>query len=243
MVLGLLVFVVVRHFVPKPEALQRLPWQKRLLLALAAFVGGTLGAKLPFVPASAGGWLAPESWFSDGKTITMGLIGGYLAVELAKLALGVHVKTGDTYALPLALAMAVGRWGCFFNGCCYGTPTDLPWAVAFQVRGESVLCHPTQIYESIFHLGMAGLLLLAMRFDNLRGQRLKFYLIAYAAYRFCTEFIRPEKPDWLGLTFYQYVAMAMAVGLGLQWWFDRRQVVRARGFRSQLGFSATPAEF
>jgi phosphatidylglycerol---prolipoprotein diacylglyceryl transferase len=220
MVVGLVVFLIARHFVPKPLALQQLPWRKRLLLALSAFVGGTIGAKLPFVPSSPGGWLAPESWFSDGKTITMGLIGGYVAVELAKLALGIHVKTGDTYALPLALAMAIGRLGCFFNGCCYGTPTDLPWAVAFQVRGQSLLCHPTQIYESLFHLGMAAFLLLAMRFDVLSGNRLKFYLIAYAGYRFLTEFIRPENPDWLGLTYYQCVAIAMASGLALQWAFE-----------------------
>src|SRR5207237_2024413 len=46
MFLGLAVFLIARHFVPKPAALERLPWTTRLSLALAAFVGGTFGAKL-----------------------------------------------------------------------------------------------------------------------------------------------------------------------------------------------------
>src|SRR5207244_3785073 len=141
----------------------------------AAFVGGALGAKLPFVFGRGESWLTEAAWISDGKTITTGLIGAYLAVELMKLALGVRVKTGDTFALPLALAMAVGRLGCFFNGCCYGTPTDLPWAVPFAVDGQVVLCHPTQIYESLFHVFMVGGLLLMLRLDVLRQQHLKLY--------------------------------------------------------------------
>src|SRR5919204_429820 len=75
-------------------------------------------------------------------------------------ALAIRVKTGDTFALPLALALALGRWGCFCNGCCFGKPTDLPWGVDF---GDGVRCHPTQIYESLFHALMALVLLELMR--------------------------------------------------------------------------------
>jgi phosphatidylglycerol:prolipoprotein diacylglycerol transferase len=229
MLLALLVFLIVRHFVPKPPALQKLPWTTRLSLALAAFVGGTFAAKLPFVFSGEGGPFALESWFSDGKTITLGLVGAYVSVELMKLVMGVHVKTGDTFALPLALAMAVGRWGCFFNGCCYGVPTDLPWGVQFRVDSQMVRCHPTQIYESLFHLGMAGALLMTMRLDVLRGQRLKCYLIAYGLFRFLTEFVRPEPAELWGLTLYQCVGLVMVVGLALQWWLDARQFKRATG--------------
>ena len=119
MLLGLLVFVLARRCVPRPPALALLPWWQRLSLALAAFVGGVLGAKLPFAMTSPAGWWVPQAWFTDGKTIMTGLAGAYLAVELTKFALEIHVKTGDTFALPLALAMTVGRLGCFFNGCCY----------------------------------------------------------------------------------------------------------------------------
>jgi len=218
MLLALVVFLAARRFVPKPAALARVPWWKRALLALAAFVGGSLGAKLPFV------WSAPEGspaagWLADGKTITTGLIFAYLAVEAAKWLLDVRVKTGDTFALPLALALAVGRWGCFFNGCCFGIETTLPWGVDF---GDGVRRHPTQVYESLFHVAMAGVLALLLWRGVLRGQQLKLYLIAYGVYRFGTEFIRPELAWWLGLTFYQWAALALVVGLSLQWWVDRR---------------------
>jgi prolipoprotein diacylglyceryltransferase len=220
------VFLVARRLTPKPAALMALPWSRRWLLTLAAFVGGAFGAKMPFA-LSGENWFRLSAWFSDGKTIITGLIGAYVAVEAVKLLLGIRVKTGDTYAVPLALALAVGRWGCFFNGCCYGTPTRLPWGVAFDVDGQAVVCHPTQIYESLFHLTMAGVLLLLTRTNALPNQRLKLYLIAYGMYRFLTEFIRPE-PAWLlGLTFYQWAALSLAVGLAIQWVVDERLQVSA----------------
>ena len=157
------------------------------------------------------------AWAADGKTITTGLIGAYLAVEFAKWLLGIRIKTGDSFALPLALALAVGRWGCFFNGCCYGRETDLPWACDF---GDGVLRHPTQVYESLFHLTMAGVLLWLMGRGLLRTHRLQLYLIAYGVFRFLTEYLRPE-PEWFGgLTFYQWVAVVLIVGLAGQWWWE-----------------------
>ncbi|HVS39999.1 MAG TPA: hypothetical protein VMS17_30855, partial [Gemmataceae bacterium] len=54
------------------------------------------------------------------------------------------------------------------------------------------------------------------------GQRLKLYLIAYGVYRFLTEYIRPEPRWWPGLTFYQWAALGLTVGLLVQWRLDRR---------------------
>src|SRR5262249_3098545 len=89
--------------------------------------------------------------------------------------------------------------------------------------GDGVRRHPTQLYEVIFHLTMAGVLIVLMRHDLLRSHRLKFYLIAYGVYRFLSEWIRPE-PDWaLGLTFYQWVAVLLIVGLSRQCWYDSRR--------------------
>lgn len=219
MLLAFAIFLTVWRRMPKPAALAALPGWKRLLLTLAGFIGGSVGAKLPFA------WAEPSDWLADGKTITVGLIGAYLGVELAKLALRVKVKTGDTYALPLALALAVGRWGCYFNGCCGGVPTRWPWGVDF---GDGIRRHPTQIYESLFHLSMAAILLEIMRRDWFRLQRLKLYLIAYGCFRFATEFIRPEPALWLGLTYYQGVALVLIVMLAIQWPFDHRLQETAR---------------
>jgi phosphatidylglycerol---prolipoprotein diacylglyceryl transferase len=229
MLLAAGVFLLVRRCIPRPPGLAALPMWKRLALVGAVFVGGTLGAKLPFALSSKHWWTI-GAWFSDGKTVVAGLICAYLAVELTKLALGIRVKTGDTFALPLALAMVVGRIGCFCNGCCYGVPTTLPWGVGFVRDGQFAICHPTQLYESLFHLGMAAVLLELLRRGRLRGHHLQVYLISYGVYRFLTEFIRPEPVGWLGLTFYQWGSLALVAAMAAQWAIEARiGAVRTRG--------------
>ena len=229
MLLALAVYLTARHYTPTSAEFRAIPWRQRTVLAFAALIGGSLGAKLPFAAVSPAGWWTAAAWVSNGKTVVAGLIGAYLAVEGTKLLLGVRVKTGDTFALPLALAMAVGRWGCFCNPCCFGTETTLPWAVTFHLPDGSVLpCrHPTQVYESLFHFTMALVLLELMRRDLLRGHRLQLYLIAYGVYRFLTEYIRPEPTGWLGLTFYQWVAMVGVAALAVQWRVGRKAGVDA----------------
>jgi phosphatidylglycerol:prolipoprotein diacylglycerol transferase len=224
MLLSLAVFLAARQYVPKPAGLTRLPWWKRAVLTLAGFFGGAVGGKLPF--AFSAGLLSWQAWLSDGKTITMALVGAYVVVEVAKWFLGITVKTGDGFAIPLALALAVGRLGCFCNGCCYGVETSLPWGVVFH---DGVPRHPMQIYESLFHLGMAAVLWGLMRGGWLRYQLLKLYLICYGVYRFFTEMIRPEPHDWWGLTFYQAVSVVLIAGLSVQWVVDERRKRREAG--------------
>lgn len=221
MLLAIAVFAITRWNLPHTHALRALPLKQRLSVIVAGFCGGTLGAKLPFAVGLIEG--APAGWFSDGKTVTTGIIGGYLAIELIKLAMGIRVKTGDSFALPLALAMTIGRWGCFFGGCCFGIESTMPWAVDF---GDGIRRHPTQLYESLFHLVMATFLVYATAKNILPQQKLKLYLICYAVFRFATEFIRPAEVWWLGLTWYQWVVAAMAVALMIQWWFDSRSAPR-----------------
>jgi prolipoprotein diacylglyceryltransferase len=217
MVLAFVAFVTVRRWQPGSIGTSLpLSMEQRFALSMAAFIGGMLSAKLPFLLESASGMSGP-GWIADGKTVTTGLAGAYVMVELAKRTLGIDVKTGDTYALPLAVALAIGRWGCFFNGCCYGMPTQLPWGVDFLGDG---LRHPTQIYEVLFHTAMACILWYLASNHLLRLQRLKFYLIAYCIYRFLTEFIRPEPAIAIGLTFYQWFTIVFALGLAIQWYRD-----------------------
>jgi phosphatidylglycerol---prolipoprotein diacylglyceryl transferase len=222
MLLAVLAFFLARRLFPppRPAPLSRL---EQLTLALAAFVGGTLLAKLPFVWDSSAGLWDLATWTADGKTITTGLVGAYLSVEVVKLLLGIKAKTGDGLAIPLACALAIGRWGCFVNGCCAGQPTSLPWCVDF---GDGVCRHPTQIYESLFHAIWAVILIRLNQRNVLRYQRLKLYLLAYCGFRFAIEFIRTE-PKWLGeLTYYQVIVALFAVFLIVQWVIDARRLRR-----------------
>lgn len=193
----------------RTQAALRLPWTDRLGIGIGAFCGAMIGAKLPFVLADGEGLRSGAAWFADGKTIMCGLVGGYFGVEIAKWALEIRVKTGDSFAAPVAAAVAIGRLACFYGGCCYGAATVLPWGVVFpHVDGQPR--HPTQLYEFAFHYSAALALLAWQQQGAFRGQLIKLYLLAYLGYRFLTEFIRPEPQLLLGLTGYQWAAVVAA---------------------------------
>src|SRR5690242_218523 len=117
---------------------------ERFGILLGAFCGAMIGAKLPFVLGDWEGFASGAAWLSNGKTIVFGPVGGYFGVEIAKWALEIRTRTGDSFAVPVAVAVAIGRLACFSAGCCYGTPSTLPWAYDF---GDGPR-HPTQLYES-----------------------------------------------------------------------------------------------
>ncbi|MGA2033179.1 MAG: prolipoprotein diacylglyceryl transferase family protein [Thermoguttaceae bacterium] len=197
-------------------------------IALGAFCGGMIGARLPFVLADWQGFLSGRAWFADGKTILSGLVGGYLGAELTEWAIGMRGKMCDAFAVPLAVGMSIGRLGCFHAGCCHGVPTSLPWGVDF---GDGLPRHPTQLYESAFHLAAAIVLWRLQQQGKFQGQLVRIYLVAYFIYRFGTEFIRPEAKLWLGLTGYQLAALVLVPFFAL-WccpgyrpaWLARRHV-------------------
>jgi phosphatidylglycerol:prolipoprotein diacylglycerol transferase len=209
---------------------------ERFGIALGAFAGAMVGAKLPFVLADWEGFRSGAAWFQDGKTITFGLVGGYFGVELTKWALDIRVKTGDAFAVPVAVSVGIGRLACFSAGCCHGTATALPWAVDF---GDGVLRHPTQIYESLFHVSIAVFLGICLFRGAFRGQLIKLYIIAYFVYRFATEYIRPELRLALGLTGYQWAAVAFVPLFVALWVRDRRQERRG-GVRPPEGSAPDP---
>jgi phosphatidylglycerol---prolipoprotein diacylglyceryl transferase len=180
---------------------------QRIGIALGAFCGAMIGAKLPFVLADWEGLKSGRAWLDGGKTIVLGLVGGYFGVELAKWAMNVRIKTGDSFAAPVAAAVAIGRVACFVGGCCYGKETRLPWGVAF---GDGLKRHPTQLYETIFHASMAFHLAWMRCRGLLRGQLIKLYIIAYGVYRFFSEFLRPEPQLFAGLTGYQWASLVIA---------------------------------
>lgn len=205
-------------------------WQ-RFGLGLGAFCGAMIGAKLPFVLAywfEQGQWSAifdGAAWLSHGKTIMCGIVGGYFGVEIAKWSLDVRVKTGDSFAVPVAVAVAIGRLACFSGGCCYGVPTGMFWGVCFATApdGGTVPRHPTQLYEAAFHLGAAVVLAWLGYRGKFRGQLIKLYILAYLVYRFTTEWIRPEPRLWFGLTGYQWAALALTPLFLWLWMRDQRR--------------------
>ncbi|MGD9683861.1 MAG: prolipoprotein diacylglyceryl transferase [Candidatus Obscuribacterales bacterium] len=189
-----------------------------VLIMLAGLVGGVVGAKLTRMLFLAGAGLDPLSLFAhpDGRTITGGVLFGWLAVELAKKRLGVRRSTGDGFALALSFGEFIGRLGCFFNSCCCGAAAaSIPWAV-YQ---DGALRHPAQLYSAGWSLTIFLSLLLATRFLKSRreGDLFRYYLIAWGSGRFVLEFFRERTEVVAGLSLAQWlcleIALAMAVGL------------------------------
>jgi phosphatidylglycerol:prolipoprotein diacylglycerol transferase len=109
------------------------------------------------------------------------------------------LKVGDIIAPALALAQAVGRFGCLSAGCCYGKETGVPWGIVFTDPGSlvpleklSLTLHPTQLYSSFGNL-LLFLILYGMgrrkRFD---GQVMLLYGILYPLLRSAIEFFRGD---------------------------------------------------
>ena len=148
-----------------------------------------------------------------------GIFGGYLAVELVKWTANIRTRTGDSFALPVAIAVAVGRVGCFLAGCCFGCETNLPWGIAFPTAHDppGVLRHPTQLYEVAFH-GLAAVALVWIAHKKwFVHHQLKLYLILYLIYRFFSEWLRPESSVLLNLTSYQIASVILTAVLVTLW--------------------------
>lgn len=164
-------------------------------LVVAGIVGGLAGANI--VQLAAGG--------VPGKTILGGIAGGWLAVVLAKRALGIRRPTGDLFALALAAGEAVGRFGCFIGGCCYGKLASVPWAV----YDHGAWRHPTQLYLSLAAAVTFGTLMWLERKGTLPENGLfAVQGIMLCTFRFAIEFYRDVPPAVLGLTTAQIACVA-----------------------------------
>jgi phosphatidylglycerol:prolipoprotein diacylglycerol transferase len=164
-------------------------------------LGALAGARTVYVVSYWDRDFAGRPWFEafqvwrGGLVFYGGLIGGTLAAMLRLKWLRLPMwRVGDCLAPGIAMGHAFGRIGCLFNGCCYGHPANVPWAIRFP-KGTlplDVPVHPTQIYESLLNLGLAGALAWfhgRRRFD---GQVFALYLVAYAFVRSFTEWFRGD---------------------------------------------------
>jgi phosphatidylglycerol:prolipoprotein diacylglycerol transferase len=177
-------------------------------------VGAVVGAKLGmlmYLPLNDMSllWSEATSLRFDGKTVVGALAGGYAAGELTKKLAGVRFSTGDALAVALPAGQAIGRLGCFFAGCCYGTPCDLPWAV----HGHGALRHPVPLYEAVLDLALAVTLFAIRKTPRPPGRLFRYYLIGYGVIRFGLETLRGEPQRSLGpLSATQWVCL-VAIGV------------------------------
>jgi len=203
-----------------------LDW-KIVWISLAAILGAGVGARLITAwehveyYAALDGVPLTVAIEHSGKSLIGALAGGYLAIVIAKRAFHYRRSTGDAYVLAIPVATAIGRIGCFLSELPLGTPTTLPWGISVSSQAAAAFArcpgcelpmHPSMLYEVLFNV-IAALVILRYR-DRVPvpGDAVKLYLLAAGIFRFFVEFVRGNEPQALGLTGPQWVLIPL-VGL------------------------------
>lgn len=147
----------------------------------------------------------------------------------------------DVAAPAVAIGIAIGRIGCYLNGCCYGAVCHLPWAVTFPAGShawarqidqglimpwalQSLPVHPAQIYGSLAGFFLLGVLLAYFPYRRAGGEVMAVLMITYPLTRWPLEAVRGDEPPIFGgMTLSQNISVVvflcgLAVWLGLRGW-------------------------
>lgn len=150
--------------------------------------------------------------FGAGMVYLGGLMGALILITIGlRRRKEPWLPIADLVAPYIILGYAIGRIGCFMVGDDYGIPSSLPWAMAFPngLPPTTVLVHPTQIYEVILGLSIAGFLYWMRDKGRFTGQIFGLYLILAGLERFLIEFIRTNPAYMFGLSGAQLIAIVM----------------------------------
>ena len=224
-----------------------------LALGLEVFLAGLVGARLFYVVEYHAQFFPPGRSLFAALPEILNLAAGGLVVfgSLPTAALaawwfarrrGLSLpRLADCVAPGLLVGLALGRVGCFLNGCCYGGPCDLPWGVRFPphsppwldqvARGLlpaptgdtpapwSLPVHPAQIYAAIDAALLAWLAVLFTPFARRDGAVFALVLSLHPISRILLEMIRIDEPGALGtsLSISQLISLVLLGLAGLAW--------------------------
>jgi prolipoprotein diacylglyceryl transferase len=155
--------------------------------------------------------------------VAFGALGAWIACRRHGISLAAFA---DAAAPGLAIAQAIGRLGNYFNQELYGRPTNLPWALRIDpdhrpaATPDVALYHPTFLYEALWCLGVAALVIWAQRRYDLRGGRVfVLYVAAYTLGRAWIEALRVDTVNHiLGLRVNTWTsALVFAVAVVVLW--------------------------
>jgi phosphatidylglycerol:prolipoprotein diacylglycerol transferase len=192
-----------------------------LLIVLSAGVGSKLLTAWDYPRFYSGDW---THFLSDQILGRGGVFYGGFLLAVACSAVYCRLvnlpgwQVADCVAPGLALAQGLGRVGCFLAGCCWGTPTQLPFGVIFRselahtITGVplEVRLHPTQLYEAAVVLLAIPFLMWLRKRRSFSGQVILVYVLFYAVARFFLEFLRG---DPRGYHFHHLLSTSQLIGL------------------------------
>ncbi len=163
-------------------------------ILLVAMPAGIIGARLYYVAFDLQHYLSYpleiiRVWHGGlaiHGALIFGGLGAWLYCRRKKIN---FLQWADILAPGIALAQGIGRWGNFVNQEAYGYITDVPWA--FYINGA--YRHPTFLYESLWDLALAFILVYVLRKKKkYHGQIIALYALGYSAGRFWIEGLRTD---------------------------------------------------
>jgi prolipoprotein diacylglyceryl transferase len=237
-------------------------------IAVWAVPFGILGGRLYHVISS------PRPYFGEGGdplrafaiwegglgiwgAIALGGVGAWIACRRRGIPLPAFA---DAVAPGLLVAQAIGRLGNWFNNELYGGPTDLPWALRIYewqggravvgADGEPVvagLFHPTFLYELLWNLAAAALVIWADRRYRLgHGRAFALYVAAYCLGRLWIELMRTDPAELIlgvRLNVFTSVIVGLLAVAYFVWQRGRpREVIDRAPAADEGGAAATGAE-
>ncbi|MBI3865350.1 MAG: prolipoprotein diacylglyceryl transferase [Planctomycetia bacterium] len=217
--------------------------------AMWIFVCGILGSRLFYVVQYHSRFFGPDPITGKARTAWETLValvnlpdGGlvlYGGLAFAPLAFYVYSRYrgirplafADIAVTSLFLGVMFGRLGCLLHGCCFGSVSDVSWAMTFPAKSvpfealvarglidESATCslplHPAQIYDALSGLLLALFTWAYYPHRRWTGEVLALGWIAYPINRFMIEFLRSDEPGQFGtsLTIAQWFSMGLFAG-------------------------------
>ena len=196
---------------------------------LVVLVSSVLGARALYVmehiPEFRREWGSVIALWQGGLTLYGGIVAGTVAGLMAAKRFGLPMwSVADALTPSLALGTAIGRIGCFLNGCCYGRPTRLPWGVTFPPDSFAGLefgnapVHPSQLYAAGAGLVIFAVVLWLRRRFGVPGTLFWTFIAMFALMRIPLDMTRAWEPEatllrigTLAITESQLTSLALAL--------------------------------
>ncbi len=183
------------------------PFERFLTIAYIMIFGGIIGARLFYVlfhlEEFASNWTASFNPFASHEFgiaglnvyggVIVAIIGTFVYCRWRKMS---TLEVFDYFSPAFVLGLGIARIGCLLNGCCFGTPTGLPWGISFPLGSIPYAVyfdtplHPSQLYTSLYGFGLFFLLHFMMKRKRFVGQIVALLFMIEAVFRFAIEYVR-----------------------------------------------------
>jgi len=206
-------------------------------IVLWVLVSGLIGARIGFAVQNLSYFREfPQEFFKfyhGGLSIHGALIGGIIALGICARKYRLpFIKIANIISPPVLLAIAVGRWGNFFNQEIIGKPASIPWKMFVSITNRpdgyesNSFFHPVFLYESI-----ALIIVFSIYWKFLRNRNigLTYTLCSYCLVRIVVEFWRIDyRPLFLKLDLAQIVSFAIILLTLVIYYLGRKYATKSR---------------